>query len=451
MNRLQNTNQVTLADAQTGEVRTLFEDKDPAWVEIMDTFDWVGKNKDLLWISERDGWRHAYVVSRASGAPRLITRFPGDLMTKIAVANYGDTAGDWLYYLASPSDPVRNALYRVRLDGLGSPELVTPAAQPGTHSYDISPDGRWAFHKVSRFNHPPVTELVSLPDHRVVRTLESNDELRAKLQPLLSREQTDFFEVPVGAGIRLSGYMIKPANFDPARKYPVLVNVYGEPAANTVKDAWGGAVRIFHSLVAEQGYLVVSFDNEGTPAPKGRAWRKSVYGSVGVLSSIQQAAAIHELALERPYIDTTRMAIWGWSGGGSNTLNMMFRYPGVYSTGIAVAPVADQTHYDTIYQERYMALPAGNPKGYHDGSPINFTQGLTGHLLVIHGSGDDNVHFQGTELLINKLVEQGKSFDFMEYPNRTHSISEGPGTSFHVFSLIDRYLEEHVPAGGLLR
>jgi dipeptidyl-peptidase-4 len=257
--------------------------------------------------------------------------------------------------------------------------------------------------------------------------------------------------VKVANGVMLDGWMIKPADFDPAKKYPVLVYVYGEPWVATVRDEWGASRRLFHGALAEQGYLVVSFDNQGTPAPKGRAWRKCVAGAIGVLSSAQQAQAIQQLARERSYIDTARMAIWGWSGGGSNTLNVMFRYPGVFSTGVAVAPVADESHYDSIYQERYMGLPAENPKGYHDGSPINFAGGLAGHLLVVHGSGDDNVHFQGTELLINKLVELGKPFDFMDYPNRTHGIYEGKGTSLHVFSLIARYIEDHVPPGGVPR
>ncbi len=175
--------------------------------------------------------------------------------------------------------------------------------------------------------------------------------------------------------MKLDGWMIKPPDFDPKKKYPVLVYVYGEPAGATVTDAWGGSRRLFHALIARQGYLVVSFDNQGTPAPKGREWRKIVYGDVGVLSSVQQAEAIRELAKERAYIDSSRLAIWGWSGGGSNTLNMMFRYPGLFKAGIAVAPVADQRHYDTIYQERYMGLPQENAKGYHDGSPINFAAG----------------------------------------------------------------------------
>ena len=390
LNRLQNTNQVFLANAQTGDVRPFFEDHDKAWVEVVDAFNWVQKDKGLVWLSERDGWRHAYVFSRATGQPQLITNFAGDVIREVAV----DDKNGWFYFLASPDNATQVYLYRSRLDGTGSPERVTPSGEPGSHSYDLSPDGQWAFHIYSTFSHPPVTELVHLPDHKVVRVLEANEELAAKVKDLLSLP-VEFFRVPVSGGVTLDGYMIRPPNFDPTKKYPVLVNVYGEPAATTVHDGWGGNSRLFHSLIAREGYIVVSFDNQGTPAPRGRDWRKAVYGSVGVLSAAQQAEAIRELARERSYIDTSRLAIWGWSGGGSNTLNLMFRYPGLFKAGIAVAPVADESHYDTIYQERYMGLPQDNVKGYHDGSPINFADGLIGHLLIIHGSGDDNVHFQG--------------------------------------------------------
>ena len=446
LNRLQNLNQVMLADVHTGAVRTLFEDKDPAWVDYVRSLDWVQNGKGLLWLSERDGWRHAYVISLPDGKTTLITNFSADVISEIKA----DEAGEWFYFIASPDEATRKYLYRSRVDGSGTPQRVTPAEEAGTHSYDIAPNGKWAFHTFSTFDHPPVTQLVSLPDHKMARTLEANEELTRKVQGVIS-SPTEFFQVPVSHGVKLDAWMIKPANFDPSKKYPVLVYVYGEPAGATVTDAWGGSRRLFHALIARQGYLVVSFDNQGTPAPKGREWRKIVYGDVGVLSSEQQADAIRQLAKERPYIDSSRLAIWGWSGGGSNTLNMMFRYPGLFRAGIAVAPVADQRHYDTIYQERYMGLPAQNAKGYHDGSAINFAQGLDAKLLIVHGSGDDNVHFQGTELLINRLVELGKPFDMMDYPNRTHSISEGPGTSFHVHSLIARYLEENVPAGGVGR
>ncbi|MGB6688736.1 MAG: S9 family peptidase [Terracidiphilus sp.] len=453
LDRLQKTNQFIWADARTGDTRVITDDTDKTWVDVF-PLTWIGQisvqnsnpdsAKDFIFLSERDGWRHAWRVDPATGQPKLITRFEGDILEKSAV----DEKGGWFYFLASPGDATRQYLYRSRLDGQGVPERVTPADEPGHHDYQIAPNGRWAVHIYSTADRPPRVEIVSLPDHKPVRTLVDNDDLAAKVQPLLG-SKTEFFQVKIDNGVTLDGWMIKPPDFDPAKKYPVLANVYGEPWGATVRDGWHGAGRLFHGALAEQGYIIVSFDNQGTPAPKGREWRKCIYGAIGVLSSAQQAQAIQELAREHSYIDTTRMAIWGWSGGGSNTLNVMFRYPGVYSTGIAVAPVADESHYDTIYQERYMGLPNENKQGDHDGSPINFAQGLAGNLLVIHGSGDDNVHFQGTELLVNKLVELGKPFTFMDYPNRTHGLFEGKGTSFHVYSLIARYLEEHVPPGGV--
>jgi dipeptidyl-peptidase 4 len=449
LDRLQQDDKLTLANAQTGETRLFFEDTDKAWVD-QEPLEWIksagGKEPDLLWVSERDGWRHAYRVDRTTGQARLITSFQADVISVEGM----DAEGGWLYFLASPDDPVRQYLYRSRLDGEGIPERVTPKDSLGVNTYDVAPNGRWASHTYSTFTRPPYIEIVSLPGHKPARTLEDNRDVAKRAKAILTAEP-EFFTVKVANGVTLDGWMIKPPGFDPSKRYPVLAYVYGEPAGAMVRDGWGNLRALFHGLIAQQGYLVVSFDNQGTPAPKGREWRRCIYGAVGVLSAAQQGQAIQELARERSYIDTARMAIWGWSGGGSNTLNVMFRDPGVYSTGIAVAPVADESHYDTIYQERYMGLPAGNKQGYHDGSPINFAQNLTGHLLVVHGSGDDNVHFQGTELLINKLIALGKPFDFMDYPNRTHGISEGDGTSFHLFSLIARYLEEHVPPGGVAR
>jgi len=447
LNRMQQDDKLMLANAQTGEAKVFFEDTDKAWVDQV-PITWIktgdGKEPDLLWISERDGWRHAYRIDRATGHARLLTRFDADVISVEGM----DSEGGWLYFLASPDDPVRQYLYRVQLDGSGAPQRLTPQDARGWNTYDISPDGHWASYTYSTFICPPRIEIVSLPDHKLMRTLEDNQDLAKRSKKILGSEP-DFFKVKVANGVELDGWMMKPPDFDPAKKYPVLTYVYGEPAGATVRDEWGRVRGLFHGLIAQQGYLVVSFDNQGTPAPKGRDWRKVIYGAVGVLSAAQQGQAIQQLARDRSYIDTSRMAIWGWSGGGSNTLNAMFRDAGVYSTGIAVAPVADESHYDSIYQERYMGLPQTNKDGYHDGSPINFAQNLKGHLLIVHGSGDDNVHFQGTELLINKLVALGIPFDFMDYPNRTHAISEGEGTSFHLYSLIARYLEEHVPPGGL--
>jgi dipeptidyl-peptidase 4 len=446
LNRLQNNNRVLLAEANTGDVHTVLEDTDPKWVDLMDSFQWAEGGKSLLWLSERDGWRHLYKTSREGGPLQLLTPGATDIIQEVSVDDHSRS----FYYLASPDNATQRYLYRVSLDGASSPQLVTPANEQGTHSYDISPNGEWAFHTWSTFDRPPVTELIRLPDHQVVRTLENNAELAKKVNESLA-SQTEFFQTKIAGDVTLDGWMIKPPDFDPARKYPVLVYVYGEPAATTVKDEWDGPRGLFHRAIARDGYIILSFDNQGTPAPKGRAWRKIVYGDIGVLSSLQQAEAIRAFAAEHSYVDTSRMAMWGWSGGGSNTLNLMFRFPGLFATGMSVAPMADQRYYDTIYQERYMGLPKDNSQGYHDGSPINFAEGLQGKLLIVHGSGDDNCHFKVTELLVNRLIALGKSFDFMDYPNRTHAISEGDGTSLHLHSLLTRYLEEHVAPGGLPR
>ena len=443
LNRLQNDNKVMLADAATGEARMLFEDTDKAWVDTMDSFEWLsgkdGRNHDLLWLSERDGWRHAYLVSRATGQPRLITNFAGDVIEPVLL----DSNNGWLYFIASPDDFIRRYLYRSRLDGTGAPERMTPADESGTHAYNVSPNGRWAIHSFSSASHPPQFELVDVESHKLVRTLTTNNELVAK-ENAIDPEPVEFTETAVDGGVKLSTFVVKPPDFDPSKKYPMLVMVYGEPAAATVVDRWG--FRQF-KMMAREGYVIVSFDNAGTPEPRGREWRKSIYGAIGILSSQQQSEAIKSFADAHHYIDASRVGMWGGSGGGSQTLNVMFRYPGLLVAAVALAPVPDEALYDSIYQERYMGLPQQNAKGYHDGSPITFASGLAGHLLVIHGSGDDNVHFQGTERLVNKLIALGKPFDFMDYPNRTHALSEGEGTVFHRQVLLMRYFEDYIPAG----
>ena len=444
LNRLQNTNDVLLADASNGFVQPVYRDHDSAWVDVVDHLQWLHEGKEFLWLSEQDGWRRAYLISRDGKQVRPITPGNSDVIQVVGTT----PQEDWLYYLASPDNATQRYLYRTKLDGGGKAERLTPANQPGMHSYQFSSDFHWAIHSYSRFDSPPVTDLVSVPDHRVTRVLEDNAALRANPKEFLSRP-TEFIHVDIGDGVALDGWMMKPRNFDAARKYPVLVYVYGEPAGQTVVDAWEGESGVFHRAMTESGYLVVSVDNRGTPAPKGRAWRKIVYGSVGVLSSVEQTKALQVLERTYPFMDANRIAVWGWSGGGSNTLNLMFRSPDVYKTGMSVAPVADQRLYDTIYQERYMGIPQDNSEGYRRGSPINFAEGLRGKLLIVHSPGDDNVHYQGTELLINRLVELGKPFDFMEYPGRTHSLAEGKGTHYHLYSLLARYLLEHVTPGPL--
>jgi dipeptidyl-peptidase-4 len=447
VNRLQNTDQLMLANATTGVVRTIMTEHDSAWVDVPEEIRWVRKGAAFLWESERDGWRHVYEVARDGCSITLVTRGAFDVIAEGPVVESKGQGGGWLYFFASPTNATQRYLYRTRLDGHGEPERLTPMSQPGTHGYVVSPDGSWALHTYSTFDTPPVTDVVRLPQHAVARTLVRNDSLANAAAPLLAK-RTEFFQVTLDDGATLDGWMIRPRDFDSTKAYPILDHVYGEPAAQNVLDAWGGRRALWHRWLADQGYLVISVDNRGTPAPKGRAWRKVIYGAVGELSSAEQAAAVRALGRTRRYVDTTRVAVWGWSGGGSNTLNTMFRYPDVFKVGMAVAPVPDERLYDTIYQERYMGLPDQNADGYRRGSPISFAEGLKGKLLIVHGTGDDNVHFQGTERLVNRLVALDKPFDLMVYPNRTHAINEGPGTTEHLYSLLTRYLVTNLPAGG---
>lgn len=443
LSRSQELMHVLVADASTGEVRTFLEERDSAWVDVIDEWQWLAGGKQLLWVSERDGWRHLYAVSRDSGKIRLLT--PGDYDV-ISVAKV-DERGGWIYFVASPDNPTQRRLYRVPLHG-GKAERVSPKEATGTNGYDISPDARFAIHTHSSLVSPPAIRLIRLPDHAVVRPLVENERLQAAIVAAHLSERSELFRIAVGEGVELDGWLIRPRNFDPSKKYPLLINVYSEPGRQNAADEWGSLQMQWHRLIADQGYLVASVDNRGTPSPRGRAWRKAAQGALGELSSREQAEAVRALASKRSYVDPTRVAIWGKSGGGSATLNAMFRYPDVYRVGISVASVPDQQLYHAVYQERYMRTPADNPNGYQRGSPINYAEGLKGDLLLIHGSGDDNTHYQGVARLVNRLVELGKPFDLMVYPNRSHCLCEGPGTNVHVYSLMTRYLLDHLPAGG---
>jgi dipeptidyl-peptidase-4 len=438
LNRLQNTNQLLLADATTGDVKQIFVDRDQDWVDYDKHIDWLDSDKQFLFLSERDGWRHLYRVDRASGQATLVTRGAYDVIGLDAVCPDENR----VYFTASPDNPTQRYLYRARLDGSGQAERVTPN-QPGTHDYDISPDCRYAIHTFSTIDTPPSFDLVQLPAHRVVRSLLDNNALAQRVGPLTDGP-TEFFTVDAGGGVKVDGWLMKPPHFDPSKKYPLIVYVYSEPAAQTTVDRWGS---IFNRVLASDGYLVASFDNQGTPAPLGRAWRKAIYGAVGPLSSAQQAAALESFEHAHSYVDPHRIGVWGWSGGGSETLNLMFRSPDLYDVGVSIASVPDQRLYDSIYQERYMGLPQDNPQGYEKSSAINFAAGLRGRLLIMHGTGDDNVHFQGFELLVNRLIELGKRFDMRVYPGRTHGLSEGRGTRLDVFKNVLWYFQDHLPRG----
>jgi dipeptidyl-peptidase-4 len=444
LNRLQNTAEFVLGDIATGEMRTFFTDSDEAWVNMRKDPFWLDDGSYMAWQSERDGWRHLYLVSRSGKEVRLVT--PGDY--DVVEIEQIDPEGGWVYFLASPDDPTTRYLYRSRLSGKGEAERLTPAGMKGSHSYQISEDAEWAIHSFSSLDQVPRTSLVSLPDHRVQRVLEDNAEAQTALEAV-EKAPVETFRVDIGGGVLIDGWMMRPPDFDPTQTYPLLIYVYGEPANQTVQNEWGRSTELWHLMLAQKGYVVASLDNHGTPAPRGREWRKSIYRQIGILASADQAAGVRAILDRWLFLDSDRVGTWGWSGGGSMTLNALFRYPELYRTGIAVAPISDQKLYDTVYQERYMALPEINEDGFRDGSPITFAEQLEGDLLLIHGTGDDNVHYQSFERLVNKLIEYGKQFDMMSYPNRTHGIHEGEGTTMHLYSLMTNYLLEHLEPGPL--
>lgn len=442
LNRKQNQNDVMLGNSKTGEVKTILTETDATWIDINDDLNWLKKGKEFTWVSERDGWRHIYLISRDGAKTKLLTPGNYDVIDVQSI----DEEDGWIYFMASPDNAAQRYLYRVSMDGKGKLERITPKEFSGSNSYQISDGVNYAIHSYSNFDTPSISNLISLPDHKVIRKLVENNQLKEKITAL-KRVPTEFFKIDIGNGVVLDGWMMKPYNFDATKKYPVLFSVYTEPAGQTVVDRWGGSGYLWHLMFTQEGYIIMSVDNRGTPAPRGREWRKAIYKKIGIINSGDQADAVKALLQKYSFMDADRIGVWGWSGGGSATLNAMFRYPDIYKTGMAVAPVGHEKLYDTIYQERYMGLISENPDVYEDGSPVNVAKNLKGNLLIVHGTGDDNVHYQGTELVINELVKNNKPFTMMAYPNRTHGIYEGPGTTLHLYNLLTRYLHTNLPAG----
>jgi dipeptidyl-peptidase 4 len=437
LNRLQNTNRVWIGNLETMELENILTETDEAFLDVHNDLQWLEGKRYFTWISERDGWRHLYRVSRDGKELSQVTRGDYDVVSLECI----NARTGYVYYIASPDNPTQRYLYRSRLDGKGRPERISPVGQSGQHAYVMSGDGKLALHSYENASTPPVTSLVEVKSHQVIRVMEDNQKMK-EAYAALDLSPKEFFRVDIGE-VELDGWMIKPPVFDSARKYPVIFHVYGEPAASTVQDNWGGG-DLWHHYLAHMGYVVISVDNRGTAAPRGKAWRNSIYEQIGILASEDQAAAAQKILDSYAFLDRERVGIWGWSGGGSMTLNCMFRSPGIYKTGIAIAFVSHQKLYDTAYQERYMGLPETNREGYEQGSPINFASGLEGKVLLIHGTADDNVHYQSFEMMVDELIKLDKQFDMFSYPMRTHAIRERENTSLHLRRTMARYWQKNL-------
>ncbi|GAA4804546.1 S9 family peptidase [Olivibacter ginsenosidimutans] len=444
LNRRQQESNIMLCQATNGEAKTIYHEQDQAWIDIKarwndddpSGWEWIDNGKAFLWISEKDGWRHIYKID-LTGKETLLTKGNYDIIGLDLI----DVSNQRIYFSASPDNATQKYLYQVSLKG-GNAHRLTPANQAGTHSYQISPNGKLAEHEFSSSSAYSAGEVVSLPNHQQRLPATVQRDLPAGIP------KPEFFKITTVDGVEMDGWMVKPNAFDPTKKYPVVFYVYGEPAGQTVTDTYGtGFNRLYEGNMADDGYIYISVENRGAPAPKGSAWRKAIYRNIGTINIRDQAMAAKEI-LKWNFVDAERIAVWGWSGGGSSTLNLLFQYPEIYKTGIAVAAVGNQLMYDNIYQERYMGVPPESEQDYIKGSPITYAKNLQGNLLYIHGTGDDNVHYQNAEMLINALVKYNKQFQLMSYPNRSHSITEGEGTSAHLSRLYTNYLKQHCPPGG---
>lgn len=452
LNRKQNESNLYILNSKTGVSKSFYKETSEAWVDLYqpgntytidytNNFIWYQQNKGILWPSEKDGWRHFYHLYFDKTGEKLITVGNYDVLE----LKYIDEQNDYLYFLASPENATQKYLYKCRLKDGGKEMLVSPKELQGTHNYNFSGNGKYAIHRFSNHYTTPAMEILKMPEHKPLNEKES---ILNRLSKLEEKTNIEFFKIKTSDGVEMDAWMIKPYDFNPNKKYPVVFYVYTEPGSATVEDSYGSCQNyLYAGDMAEDGYIQISMDNRGTPVPKGSAWRKSIYRQIGRLNIHDQALGAKEV-MKWNFIDPERVAVWGWSGGGSATLNLMFQYPQIYKTGISIAPLTDLRLYDNIYQERYMGLPDENAEDYKEGSAINYADDLEGNLLLVHGTGDDNVHYQNSEILINALVKNGKTFQFMPYPNRTHNISEGPGTFEHLVKLYTTYIREKCPPGG---
>ncbi|RED22652.1 dipeptidyl-peptidase-4 [Flavobacterium cutihirudinis] len=439
-----NQNQVTMynCNPKTGDAKVIYKEESTSWIDVFDisageydTFpcQFVDNGKAFLWSSDADGWMHIYKIGLDGKSKELVTTSKFDAYYKA----YNEKTKT-IYFEASPTDATQRYLYETNLSSKKT-KRVTPDVFDGTNKYTFSTDAAYAQHTNSNINRDYNMRLIALSGHQKIYPKEADVFAAPKRDYSLEK-----FKVKTVDGIEIDGIMAKPLDFDPSKKYPVFFYVYGEPMASVANDT-----PYFYPLIAKlvpKGYIAIAMDNRGTPVMKGTAWRKSIYKNIGIINTHDQAMAAKEV-LKWNFIDTDRVAIHGWSGGGAVTLNLMFQYPDIYKTGIAIAAVTDQHFYDNIYTERYMGLPSENEATYIKASPVTHAKNLKGNLLYIHGTGDDNVHYKNAEVLINELIKYDKMFDLMIYPNRSHSIYEGEGTRKHLLDIFTRYIEKNSPPG----
>ena len=431
LNRRQNRQDLLLADTRTGASRVIATDTDSAWVDAHKPV-WFDGGKQFLIESERDGFEQIYLYSRAGKLVRRVTPGGWDVLGVYGV----DEKARSVYFTGAIDGPLVRPVLRIGLDGKG---LTRVSTEPGTHNAEFDPTRRWYLDTYSRAGVPPI-QVLRQADGKAVRTVADNHVLVERVAALgLAAPQ--FVKVRIADGTELNAVTIKPRDFDAAKRYPLFMWAYGGPGSQSVLDAWGGPAYLWYQMLAQQGYVVASVDGRGTGA-RGSAFKRVVYLRLGRYESGDQIAAARYFG-GQGYVDPARIGLWGWSYGGYLASRTLFIGGDVFRAAIAVAPVTDWRFYDTIYTERYMRLPSENPDGYNESAPLTYADSLKGRLLLVHGTADDNVHFQNTIRLVQRLERANKQFDMRIYPNKTHSISGG-NTTENLFGLLTDWLKRNL-------
>lgn len=429
LNRHQSQLDLLLGDANTGQTSLLFSERDEAWLNANNDLHWIDDGQGFTWTSDRDGFSHVYLYDRSGRMVRQLTRGNWDVTAFHGVHE----AEDRIFFTAASESPITRSVYSAALDG---GDMTRLTGGRGTHSARFSPDFAFFTDTYSSIGTPPVTRLRRVADGSEVRVLEDNAELAGKLEGLDLREP-EFFTVQADDGSMLNAWIMKPRDFDPGKTYPLLLYVYGGPGSQTVRDSWGGTRYLWHQMLVRDGILVASVDNRGTGA-RGREFEKQVYLRLGQLETADQLAAMRQLG-DLPYVDASRIGVWGWSYGGYMALMTSLLGGDQVAAAIAGAPVTSWELYDTIYTERFMRTPEENPEGYSIGAPLSHAEGLEGELLIIHGTADDNVHPQNTLKMIAELEQAGKQFDMRLYPGQRHGV-RGRVLSVNLYEMMTRFL-----------
>ena len=433
LNRLQNFMEVLHTNALSGKSEIVYEEKEDEYIsEVSDQkLTYLDNGKEFIIMSEKEGYNHFYLYNFIQGKIKKITSGDFDISSFLGF----DEAEQRLYYTSYERATINQDVYSIKLNGK-SKKLLTEKA--GWNTVNFSNNFKYFINNYSTINSAPVYSLMD-DKLNTIKVLQKNEEYMQTIKEF-GYSDTEFFQFTTSEDVNLEGYMIKPLDFDENKSYPVFMFVYGGPESQNVKDEFSYRGPWFQYLT-QQGYIVACVDNRGTNG-RGEAFRKSTYMQLGNLETLDQIEAANYLG-NLDYVDSDRIGIFGWSYGGYMSLSCLFKASDVFKMAISVAPVTNWRYYDTIYTERFMRTPQENPEGYDQNSPINFAEGMEGKLLLVHGMGDDNVHFQNSTELVKALVAADKQFDIQFYPNKNHGI-RGGNTSLHLYKKMSDFIMENL-------